>query len=197
MRTCSTRSADNWFVRVSSGHTGFLSKDVLKQHLAPPSLNDKVKVFVCGASCPPPLCLRVRPPPLTALSSTTQYRPARPGRRDRGEEGGPEAGRGRWDPQGARVHRGPGVQVLSVRSASRDRLRDADGARVGFVAGRVVVSRFDAVVDGSDGADRLTDVGLWLYRHILILYRCRRLDGRGQQSMQRPTVHAEPSPSND
>ncbi|ETW86565.1 hypothetical protein HETIRDRAFT_437452 [Heterobasidion irregulare TC 32-1] len=31
-----------------TGHTGFLSKDVLKQHLAPPSLNDKVKVFVCG-----------------------------------------------------------------------------------------------------------------------------------------------------
>lgn len=33
----------NW-----SGPSGYISKDLLKMHLAPPSLNEKVKVFICG-----------------------------------------------------------------------------------------------------------------------------------------------------
>ena len=36
---------------MNSGLSGYVSKDVIKQHVAPPTLNDKVKVFVCG---PPP-----------------------------------------------------------------------------------------------------------------------------------------------
>ncbi|RDB28927.1 NADH-cytochrome b5 reductase 2 [Hypsizygus marmoreus] len=31
-----------------TGPTGFISADVIKQHVAPPSLNEKVKIFVCG-----------------------------------------------------------------------------------------------------------------------------------------------------
>ncbi|THH10524.1 hypothetical protein EW146_g8349, partial [Bondarzewia mesenterica] len=37
------KSGPNW-----NGHTGYLTAEVLKQQIAPPSLNEKVKVFVCG-----------------------------------------------------------------------------------------------------------------------------------------------------
>jgi cytochrome-b5 reductase len=31
------------------GPTGFINKDLLKEHLAPASLEEKVKIFICGA----------------------------------------------------------------------------------------------------------------------------------------------------
>jgi cytochrome-b5 reductase len=33
----------NW-----KGPTGFIGADLIKQHIAPPSLGEKVKVFICG-----------------------------------------------------------------------------------------------------------------------------------------------------
>ena len=33
------------------GPSGYVNADLIKQHFAPPSLGDKVKVFVCGEQC--------------------------------------------------------------------------------------------------------------------------------------------------
>lgn len=51
-------------VCLESGPNGYVNGDLIKQHFAPPSLGDKVKVFVCGEQ----FCRRVGGPKLTSIA---------------------------------------------------------------------------------------------------------------------------------
>jgi hypothetical protein len=39
-----------WSVDCTTGSSGFINADLIKEHIAPASLKDRVKVFVCGES---------------------------------------------------------------------------------------------------------------------------------------------------